>query len=128
MQDQRERVQAPDRGHGTQMKLCIIIVPARDGDRLLARLAEEGLGATRVGSSGGFLKRGSATVLSAVENGQVVDLLNILRQEFPEVVEPMPISSLPFADEVEMPSTATIDVRIGGAVLFVLPLDRMERV
>lgn len=110
------------------MKLCIIIVPARDGDRLLARLAEEGLGATRVGSSGGFLKRGSATVFSAVQGDQVVDLLNVLRQEFPEVVEPMPISSLPFADEVEMPSAATIDVRIGGAVLFVLPLDRMERV
>jgi uncharacterized protein YaaQ len=110
------------------MKLCIIIVPQRDGDRLLERLAEHGYGATRVGSSGGFLRRGSATIFTAVEGGEVSTLLHLLRTEFPEVVEAMPIASLPFADEVEMPSSATVDVRVGGAVIFVLPLDRMERV
>jgi uncharacterized protein YaaQ len=31
-------------------------------------------------------------------------------------------------DDLDMPSSAMIDVRVGGAVLFVLPLDRMERV
>ncbi len=125
MQEQPERVYHQPQGDS---KLCIIIVPARDGDRLLERLAEHGFGATRVGSSGGFLRRGSATIFTAVESSQVSSLLTLLRTEFPEVVEAMPIASLPFADEVEMPSSATVDVRIGGAVVFVLPLDRMERV
>ena len=40
----------------------------------------------------------------------------------------IPAASLPFMDDMEGASSATVDVRVGGAVLFVLPLDRMERV
>jgi uncharacterized protein YaaQ len=112
----------------TAMKFCIIVVPAGDGDRLLTRMAEHEFRATRVGSSGGFLKRGSATVFSAVEATRVVDLLNLLHREFPEAVEKMPVSSLPFGDELDISPAATVDIRVGGAVLFVLPLERIERV
>ncbi|MDP2329063.1 MAG: cyclic-di-AMP receptor [Dehalococcoidia bacterium] len=110
------------------MKMCIVIVPAQDGDRLLAAMAEQGMRATRIGSTGGFLKRGSATVLTAVEESKVDDLAALLHEEFPEVVERMPLTSLPFADEMEGGPTAMVDVRVGGAVLFVLGLDRVERV
>lgn len=110
------------------MKLCIVIVPASDGDRLMERLAANQFGATRVGSSGGFLRRGSVTVLSAVEGTRIGELLNLLHREFPEAVEKMPVASLPFGEEFDLPSTATMDVRVGGAVLFVLPLERLERV
>ncbi|RJQ11503.1 MAG: hypothetical protein C4558_03220 [Dehalococcoidia bacterium] len=109
-------------------KLCIIIVPDGDGDRLIAALAKIDLGATRVGSSGGFLRRGSATVFSAIHESRVSELTALLYREFPEVIEPMALASLPFADELEMPSAATVDVRVGGAVLFVVPLERVERV
>ena len=43
------------------MKFCIVIVPSGDGERLLNRMSEQGFPATRIGSTGGFLKRGSAT-------------------------------------------------------------------
>jgi uncharacterized protein YaaQ len=108
-------------------KLCMVIVPAGDGDRLLNRMAGHGYPATRVGSSGGFLKRGSVTVFSALPAERVSELVALLHQEFPEVTERMPAASLPFMDDLDMASTAMIDVRVGGAVLFVLPLDRMER-
>ena len=109
-------------------KLCIIIVPDGDGDRLVAALAKMGLGATRVGSSGGFLRRGSATIFSAIHGARVPELTALLLRDFPEVVEPMALASLPFADELEMPSATMVDVRVGGAVLFIVPLERMERV
>jgi len=117
---------ADDAGSG--MKFCIVIVPSGDGDRLLNRMAEAGFPATRIGSTGGFLKRGSATVFSALAAGRVPELVALLHQEFPEVTERMPVASLPFLDDMDTPSSAMIDVRVGGAVLFVLPLDRMERV
>lgn len=110
------------------MKFCIVIVPSDDGDRLLNRMAETGFPATRIGSSGGFLKRGSATIFSALAAERVPELVSLLHEEFPEVTERMPAASLPFMDDLDMPSSAMIDVRVGGAVLFVLPLDRMERV
>lgn len=109
-------------------KLCITIVPDADGDRLIAALGKLGVGSTRVGSSGGFLRRGSVTVFSALHESRVPELTALLHREFPEVVEPMSLASLPFMDEVEMPSATVVDVRVGGAVLFVVPMDRMERV
>ncbi len=110
------------------MKLCVIVVPAQDGDRLLGTLAAHAFGATRIGSAGGFLKRGSVTVFSAVETGRVTDLLNLLHRDFPEVTQTVPASILPFFSEFEPLTTATVEVRVGGAVLFVLPLERIERV
>ena len=56
------------------------------------------------------------------------ELTALLHREFPEVVKPMSLASLPFMDELEMPSATVVDVRVGGAVLMVVPLDRMERV
>lgn len=110
------------------MKFCVVIVPSSDGDRLLSRMAEQGFPATRVGSTGGFLKRGSVTVFSALEEARVPELVSLLHHEFPEVTERMPAAGLPFMDDLDVPSSAMIDVRVGGAVLFVLPLDRMVRV
>lgn len=108
------------------MKLCTVIVPGADGDRLLDRLTEAEFGATKIGSSGGFLRRGSVTAFVAVEDGQVGDLIGLLRQHFPEVTETVPISALPLADEWNQ-STDTVDVRVGGAVVFVLDLERFVR-
>ena len=47
-------------------KLIVMIVSDNDSDRLMNRLVEDGLPATKIGSSGGFLRRGNATILSGV--------------------------------------------------------------
>ena len=109
------------------MKLCIVVVPSSDGDRLLERLTENQFGATKVGSSGGFLKRGSTTVFIAIEDDRVGDLTNLIREHFPEVTETVPVSALPLAEEWGLP-TDLVDVRVGGAVMFVLTLDKFLRV
>lgn len=108
------------------MKLCIVIVPGADGDRLLDRLAEAEFGATKIGSSGGFLRRGSVTAFVAVEDNRVGDLIGLLHEHFPEVMETVPLSTLPLADEWGQP-TDVVDVRVGGAVVFVLSLEQFQR-
>lgn len=108
------------------MKLCIMIVPGGDGDRLLDRLAEAKFGATKIGSSGGFLRRGSITAFVAVEDNQVGDLIGLMREHFPEVTETVPVSALPLAEEWGQP-TDLVDVRVGGAVIFVLSLEHFQR-
>lgn len=109
------------------MKFCIIIVPAEDGDRLLGRMGDLHFPATKVGSTGGFLKRGSVTIFSALEESEVPDLITMLHRDFPEVVESMPVATLPLGDDFDFAASA-VDVRVGGAVVFVLPLDRVVRV
>ena len=109
------------------MKLCIVIVPGTDGDRLLDRLTQAEFGATKVGSSGGFLRRGSVTAFVSVEDERVSELLTLLHGEFPEVLESVPVSTLPLAEEWGQP-TEVIDVRVGGAVVFVVDLAQVLRV
>jgi uncharacterized protein YaaQ len=109
------------------MKLCILIVPEVDGDRLLDHLAQAEFGATKVASNGGFLKRGSVTALVAIEDERVSELLTLLRSDFSEILEPVPISTLPLVEEWGQ-SIEVIDVRVGGAVVFVIDLAQVLRV
>jgi uncharacterized protein YaaQ len=109
------------------MKLCIVIVPEADGDRLLDRLTQAEFGATKVGSSGGFRRRESVTAFVSVEDERVSELLTLLHGEFPEVLESVSVSTLPLAEEWGQP-TEMIDVRVGGVVVFVIDLAQVLRV
>ena len=108
-------------------KLVVMIVSDSDADRLMNRLVEEGLPATKLGSSGGFLRRGNATILSGVFDEQVdvvvalVDELCHARKEY------VPVQTLPFLGEGTF-SAEPVEVRVGGAIVFVLPIDRFERI
>ena len=108
---------------GKIMKLCIIIVPRDDSDRLSKMLSDADFHSTKISSSGGFLGKGSSTIFSAVDELQLGDLISLLRKHFPETVESVPASSLPFTSEPDLPSTQMIDIRVDGVVVFVVPLE-----
>jgi uncharacterized protein YaaQ len=106
-------------------KLCVIIVSDSDADRLMRRLVELGLHATKVSSTGGFLRHGSVTILSGVTDEQVDEVMALVHRECHARKEIVPLQSLPFASE--MPYTEPIEVRVGGAIVFVLDVTRFER-
>jgi uncharacterized protein YaaQ len=109
-------------------KLCLIVVPEADGDRVLEKLVALELGGTKVGSRGGFLKRGSSTILSAVPATELSKVVAMLHREFPERNESIPVQQLPFIEDSEAAGSGTIEVRVGGAVMFVLDIDRLEQI
>ncbi len=106
-------------------KLVIIITAEPDAERLLGLLVERGLPATKVSSTGGFLRRGNATIFSGVEEGRVGEILGLVRQECRGRTEVIPTQALPFP-EVSLP-TAPVEVRVGGAIVFVLPVEHFEK-
>lgn len=110
----------------SNLKLVIIIANASDADRLVNRLVEKGLPATKIASSGGFLRRGNTTILSGVEDNDVELVLSLSREECRSRMEFVPVHSVPILGET---STATepIEVRVGGATVFVIPIDHFER-
>jgi uncharacterized protein YaaQ len=85
---------------------------------------ERGYPATKVSSTGGFLRRGSATILSGVDAGDVDNVLAIVRRECRARTERVPQSAVPFPQGVA-PELA--EVRVGGAIIFVLPVDHFEK-
>jgi len=108
------------------LKLLVIIASDGDAERLLKRLVQQGYPATKIGSTGGFLRGGNATILSGVEADEVESVLAAVRAECRARTEHVPVQTLPFLGE----STAMagpIEVRVGGAIVFVLPVERFEK-
>ena len=108
-------------------KLVMVIVSDTDADDLMAALVEHGVPATKVGSTGGFLRRGSVTIFSGVPEAQVDGVLDIVNEICPVRSELVPLQTLPFIDDSAF-ATEPIEVRAGGAIIFVLNVERFQRI
>ncbi len=108
------------------MKLVVAIVHSEDAGLLVDALLEREFRTTRLHSSGGFLKQTNATVMVGVEEAQVEDVMAIIRATCTsrtQVVNPMP----PIMEPGEFFMPYPLEVEVGGATVFVLPVERFER-
>jgi uncharacterized protein YaaQ len=62
------------------MKLIIAIVPDNESDTVSHALTTASYRVTQVASTGGFLRRGNATLLIGLEDDQLEDALQIIRK------------------------------------------------
>jgi uncharacterized protein YaaQ len=108
------------------VKLIVAIVHAEDASALVDALLEGEYRATRLHSSGGFLKQSNATIIVGVEEERVDAVLAIIRDQChsrTQLVNPMP----PIMEPGEFFLPYPLEVEVGGATVFVLPVDRFER-
>jgi uncharacterized protein YaaQ len=108
------------------MKLVVAIVHNEDAGALVDALLEREYRATRLHSSGGFLKQSNATVMVGVDEAQVEEVLGIVRENCharTQIVNPMP----PIMEPGEFFMPYPLEVEVGGATVFVLPVERFER-
>ena len=108
------------------MRLIVAIVQDYDTDRLLRAVTEAGFGATRIASTGGFLRTGNTTVLMGVEDDQVRTCIDLIRKNCESRVEVQLDAASP--EYVEWFPAGIHEVTVGGAVVFILPVSRMERI
>ncbi len=109
------------------MKLVLVIAQEQDGGRLIEALTEAGAQATMLASTGGFLRAGNATILSGVDDAQVEGVLDVVRrvcERREQLMTPIP----PVVEPVDSYVTYPVKVEVGGAIVFVLDVERMERV
>ena len=109
-----------------QLKLVVIISADSDADRLMKALIGRGYPATKISSTGGFLHRGNATILSGVESNEVDEEFALVRAECHARTEYVPVQTLPFFSEAASLSEP-VEVRVGGAIVFVLNVERFEK-
>lgn len=103
----------------------MILAVVQDQDLDTATRALEPLGAPVVylASSGGFLGRRNATLLIGLPAGSEEKVLETLRTACRQRLEymTMPVEGAP------MPMPAPIEVAVGGATVFALPVERYEQ-
>jgi uncharacterized protein YaaQ len=108
------------------MKLVIAVVQRQDAGELIEALTSHGHRVTRVSSEGGFLREGNVTLLIAIKDHEVDPILKDIREHCytrTRYVSPLP----PVAESGEFYPPAPIEVQIGGATVFVLKADGIER-
>ena len=97
------------------MKLILAIVNNEDTARATDALMKSGFFVTRLSTTGGFLMMGNTTLLIGTEEERVQMALGILRQHC--TARTQPGSSVMRSDLVT----------VGGATVFVLDVDHMEK-
>ena len=109
------------------MKLIVAVVQAKDAEGLVAALGARGFQATQINSAGGFLRESNVTLLMGVQESYVAEVLRIVRQHCQarsHFVNPL----MPISEPSEFYVPSTVEVRVGGATVFVLAVERYERV
>ncbi len=108
------------------MKLIVSIVHSDDADQLTTALRDAGFSSTKISTTGGFLREGNATILIGVEEEEVSNVLEIIQRNChtrTQYVNPLPPVMEP--GELYMPNP--VEVQVGGAVVFVVDVERLVR-
>ena len=108
------------------MKLIVAIVQDEDTDALTDGLISAGYRFTKMSTTGSFLRTGNSGLLIGVEDEQVQPVMEILKKHCRRRTQ----IAVPYSPALEpgllyMPEN--FEVEVGGAVVFVLPVSRFER-
>lgn len=106
------------------MKMIIAIVQDKDSAELSDALMNSNIRTTKLASTGGFLRAGNTTFLIGAEEDRIDEILEIIKQTSHTRQQFM-------TPPVSMTADATIqtpvEVQVGGATVFILPVDQFLR-
>lgn len=109
------------------MKLIVVIVQDEQSNELISILTDNGYRVTKLATTGGFLKTGNTTLIIGVEKDKVEHVLEIIEEECKTqkktVTSPSPAAG---ATGVYVPYP--VEVKVGGATIFVLDVDKYIKI
>ena len=88
------------------MKMIIAIVRDVDEEKVVQALLDAKFRVTQIASSGGFFRRGNATLMMGVDEAKVDEAIQVVREN----------------------CAPTLDLAVKHATVFVLDIDRFEQV
>lgn len=104
------------------MKMIIAVVQDKDSHRLLNQLVDHNFRATKLATTGGFLKSGNTTFMIGTEDIRVDKCLQIIKencQSRKQLVAPVS----PMGGNADSYVPYPVDIEVGGATVFVLPIE-----
>jgi uncharacterized protein YaaQ len=102
--------------------LLMAVVQAQDADVAEEKVRELGVSVTRLPSTGAFLGRRNATLLLGLKQVQIEPTLAAFKENCRQRVEyiAVPLESAP------LPLPSPTPITVGGATIFVLPVEHFE--
>lgn len=109
------------------MKLIIVIVQDDDAGDLIDVLTDGGFRVTKLATTGGFLKAGNTTLMIGVEEKDVDNVIDIIKQEC-GTREQVVTSPSPVGGSTGVYVPYPIDIEVGGATIFVVDVDKFLKI
>lgn len=108
------------------MKLILAIVQDKDSSLLSSEFIDANIRATKLSTTGGFLRSGNTTFIVGIEDERVSEVLKIIEttcQSREQFMAP------PVTMDATMDSSMSypIQVQVGGATVFVMPIEQFHR-
>lgn len=107
------------------MKMIIAIVSNDDANKVQKALVEHKFFATRLATTGGFLRARNSTFLIGVNDEKVPEVLEIIESHSKKRTKMVPNTII---NEFGTYSALPIEVEIGGATVFVLNVDQFIKI
>ena len=108
------------------MKLIIAIVQDEDASRLVSSLMNEGYSATKLATTGGFLRAGNTTLLLGVDEDRFDGAMKIIVKVCMSRKKIAP-SQTPMAGNTGAYVPYPIEVMVGGATVFVMNVEQFVK-
>ena len=107
------------------MKLIIAIIQDEDAGEVISHLNEAGFQVTRLNTKGGFLRSGNTTILTGVEKEKLEEALKIIEDNSKARTQ---YATLPSSGSaIHGLLLAPIEVKVGGATVFVLDVEQFHK-
>ena len=107
------------------MKMITAIINKEQTRGVCAALVRAGFSVTRMSTTGGFLMAGNTTFIYGVEDEKVDEVIGIIAKHSRRRTQVVPSTS---TMDVGMYSSFPVEVTVGGSTIFVLNVDRFEKV
>ena len=106
------------------MKLIIAIIQDEDASEVISHLNEAKFQVTRLSTKGGFLRAGNTTIMTGVEDEKVEGALKIIEENSKARTQ---YATLPSYGAMHGLILAPIEVKVGGATVFVLDVEQFHK-
>ncbi|OLS02310.1 cyclic-di-AMP receptor [Tissierella creatinophila] len=108
------------------MKLIIAIVQDQDAASLIEDLTDHKYRVTKLTSTGGFLKAGNTTLLVGVEEEHIKPVVDLIETNCKtrEITTSLLTVTMPGDTYIPYP----LEVKVGGATVFILDVERHIRI
>ncbi len=108
------------------MKLVVAVVNDKDAFASMEDLVENDFQVTKLASTGGFLREGNTTLLIGIEDENIDNVIDILRrncQTRKKTITP----TIPMGDYLDASVAFPTEIQVGGAIVFILNVERQEK-
>ncbi len=113
-------------------KLLYVITSKKNSNKLTKALLKAGFHITVMEASGGFTKKKFSVIMLGLDENKVDEVVKLAKgccqTHEAMTVNNVPIPTLGQEDLVQSQTTKTVEIKVGGATIFVVPLDEIRKV